>query len=125
VAANAALMALRAQRRRPAVSFEDLPPGTLDQNIDLAAKDVGFFQSNWSWRPDDHFQTEELRGRIQAAVDALPEDQRSVFLLRDVDGMSTEDAAAILEVTIPTVKNRLHRARLTLRAAIGAYFDRP
>jgi RNA polymerase sigma-70 factor (ECF subfamily) len=118
VTANTALMRLRTQRRHPEVSTEELPAGFLDENRQLSAGD------NWSRRPDDQLQSEELRRHIQAAVDALPELYRTVFLVRDVEGLSTEETAELLHVSIPTVKTRLHRARLALRDAISGYFDK-
>jgi RNA polymerase sigma-70 factor (ECF subfamily) len=117
VAANAALMRLRAQRRHPEISTEELPVGYLDNNGQLPA--VG---ENWARRPDDQLQSEELRDHIQRAVDALPELYRTVFLIRDVEGLSTEETAEVLGISIPTVKTRLHRARIALRDAIGDYF---
>jgi RNA polymerase sigma-70 factor (ECF subfamily) len=123
VAVNAALMLLRSQKRHPQVAVEDVTPEVLGE----AAKDAGpglGAGTDWSRRPDEQFQSEELRHQIQSAVDQLPESQRSVFLMRDVDGLSTEETAELLGVTIPTVKTRLHRARLTLREAIGRYFDK-
>ena len=119
VAANTALMRLRSQRRHPEVSTEDLPAGFLDERRDLPA--VG---ENWSRRPDEQLQSDELRRHIQAAVDALPELYRTVFLIRDVEGLSTEETAEVLGVSIPTVKTRLHRARLALREAISGYFNK-
>jgi RNA polymerase sigma-70 factor (ECF subfamily) len=119
VAANTALMRLRSARRHPEVSTEDLPAGFLDERRDLPA--VG---ENWSRRPDEQLQSDELRRHIQAAVDALPELYRTVFLIRDVEGLSTEETAELLGVSIPTVKTRLHRARLALREAITGYFNK-
>lgn len=55
-------------------------------------------------------------------MDALPEIYRTVFLVRDVDGLSTEETAEALGLSIPTVKTRLHRARMALREAIGTHF---
>jgi len=119
VAANAALMRLRAQRRHPEISTEELPVGYLDRVGQLPA--VG---ENWAKRPDDQLQSEELRRHIQAAVDALPELYRTIFLIRDVEGLSTEETAEVLGISVPTVKTRLHRARIALRDAIGHYFDK-
>jgi RNA polymerase sigma-70 factor (ECF subfamily) len=118
VAANAALMRLRAQRRHPEVSTEDLPIDYLDNYGHLP--NTG---ENWAKRPDDELQSDELRRRIQRAVDELPEIYRTVFLVRDVEGLSTEETAEVLQISIPTVKTRLHRARLALRDAITRYFD--
>jgi RNA polymerase sigma-70 factor, ECF subfamily len=120
VAANASLMLLRSQRRHPQVAVEDVAPAALDQAT-AAGPTLGA-GTDWSKRPDEQFQSEELRRHIQGAVNALPESQQAVFLLRDVEGMSTEETADLLGVTVPTVKTRLHRARLSLRAAISHYF---
>lgn len=123
VAANAALMMLRTQRRRPAVSAEELGPGGLDEAAHR--DDTGFHRrGDWSKRPDDQLQSTELQQKLQQAIDGLPEAQREVFLLRDVEGLSTEETADLLAITVPTVKTRLHRARLTLRDVIGRYFAR-
>jgi RNA polymerase sigma-70 factor (ECF subfamily) len=54
----------------------------------------------------------------------LPEGLRTVFLVRDVEGMSTEATAELLGLSLPAVKTRLHRARLAMREAIGRYFAR-
>src|SRR5262245_17184429 len=119
VAANAALMRLRAQRRHPEVSTEELPVGFLDSYGQMPPSG-----ENWAKRPDDELQSNELRTHIQSAVDGLPEIYRTVFLLRDVEGLSTEETAEVLQISVPTVKTRLHRARLALRDRISAYFDK-
>jgi RNA polymerase sigma-70 factor, ECF subfamily len=123
VTTNAALMRLRSQRRAAEVYTEDMPAGFLDAHSSAYGQIMSHGE-NWSKRPDEELQSEELRQRIQAAVDALPEIYRTVFLVRDVDGLSTEETAAALGVSVPTVKTRLHRARTALRAAIGSHFDR-
>ena len=126
VAANTALMRLRSQRRHPQISTEDLPPGFLDDYRSPQGAGFGHLPSpgeNWAKRPDEQLQSDELRRHIQAAVDGLPELYRTVFLVRDVEGLSTEETAEVLGVSIPTVKTRLHRARIALREAIAKYFD--
>ncbi len=120
IATNAALMRLRSHRRHPEVSTEELPIGYLDNYG--APVPAG---ENWSKRPDDELQSSELRAHIQAAVDKLPDIYRTVFVIRDVEGLSTEETAEALGISVPTVKTRLHRARIALRDAIGGYFDRP
>jgi len=119
VAANAALMRLRSQRRHPEVSTEDLPIGYLDNYGQLPP-----VIENWAKRPDEELASDELRRHIQSAVDALPEIYRTVFLIRDVEGLSTEETAEVLQISVPTVKTRLHRARIALRDAITGYFDK-
>ena len=64
----------------------------------------------------------ELGQAIDQAVAALPEDYRTVFLLKDVDGLSNEEIASALDLTVPAVKSRLHRARLSLREKLGDFF---
>ena len=123
VAVNAALMLLRTQKRHPQVAVEDVTPEALGEAASNAGPGLGA-GTDWSRRPDEQFQSEELRRQIQLAVDQLPESQRSVFLMRDVDGLSTEETAELLGVSLPTVKTRLHRARLTLREAITRYFEK-
>ena len=120
VTVNAALMLLRSRRRHPTVSVEELAPGALDDAVG-ASHDPG---SDWSKRPDEQLQSGELKEHIEAALDELPEILRLVFVLRDVEGLSTEETADMLGITIPTVKTRLHRARLALRGAISRYFEK-
>ena len=119
VAANTALMRLRAQRRHPEISTEELPIGYLDNYGQLPPAG-----ENWAKRPDDELQSDELRRHIQSAVDGLPEIYRTVFLLRDVEGLSTEETGEILSISVPTVKTRLHRARIALRDTISSYFNK-
>jgi RNA polymerase sigma-70 factor (ECF subfamily) len=122
IVANAALMALRSRRRHPEVSVEALEPARLEAT---AAAGGGFGAGpNWARRPDEELQSQELRRHIEEALETLPEGQRLVFLLRDVDDLSTEETADLLGVNVPTVKTRLHRARLALREAITEYFTR-
>lgn len=123
VTVNAALMLLRSRNRHPEVAVDEVEPAALNQAV---AESGQMMRSNadWSQRPDDQLQSEELRKHIQLSVDALPEGLRTVFLLRDVEELSTEDTAELLGLSVPAVKTRLHRARLALREAIGRYFAR-
>jgi RNA polymerase sigma-70 factor (ECF subfamily) len=123
VTSNAALMRLRSQRRHPEMSTEELEPGFLDTRT-AGASELGPIGENWARRPDEELLSEELRRQLQDAIDALPEIYRTVFLVRDVDGFSTEETAEALGISVPTVKTRLHRARIALREAIGAHFGK-
>lgn len=69
-------------------------------------------------RPDRVLAQKELAGRLQHALDALPFDQRTAIVLREIDGLSYEEIAYSLGVAIGTVKSRLTRARLALRAEL-------
>jgi len=109
VAANTALMRLRSQRRHPQISTEDLPPGFLDGFRPATGGGAGLAHlpspgENWAKRPDEQLQSDELRRHIQAAVDALPELYRTVFLVRDVEGLSTEETAEVLGISVATLK---------------------
>lgn len=123
VTVNAALMLLRSRNRHPEVGVDDVEPTALN---DAVVENGQMMRSNadWSQRPDDQLQSDELRRYIQAAVDTLPDGLRTVFLLRDVEELSTEDTAELLALSVPAVKTRLHRARLALREAIGRYFSK-
>ena len=63
----------------------------------------------------------ELRGRIDDAVLGLPDTLRAAFVLRDIEGLSTAEAASVLGITETALKVRLHRARLALREALAPY----
>jgi RNA polymerase sigma-70 factor (ECF subfamily) len=59
-----------------------------------------------------------MKALLEELVDGLPEDFRTVFVLREVEELSTEETAALLEINPATVKTRLHRARRLIRAGI-------
>ena len=65
---------------------------------------------------------QELRGAIEAAAARLGDEYREVFVLRDLEGMSYEEIAELTGISVPAVKSRLHRARLSLRAAIDGFY---
>lgn len=77
---------------------------------------------DWCCLPEQDFETEEVRRRLEEALQRLPGKLRATFVLRDVEGMSTRETADILEISTDAVKTRLHRARLKLRAHLSAYF---
>ena len=122
VTVNAALMLLRSRNRHPEVTVDDIEPTALN---DAVAESGQMMRGNadWSQRADEQLQSQEMRKYIQISVDALPDGLRTVFLLRDVEELSTEDTAEMLGLSVPAVKTRLHRARLALREAIGRYFS--
>lgn len=124
IAANSALMRLRRKRRAPDALTE--------QPLELAGPRFsaeGYLEppllGDWSQRADEKMMSAELGNAIQKAVEQLPADYRTVFLLKDVDGLSNEDIASALDLTVPAVKSRLHRARLALREKLGEFFEGP
>jgi RNA polymerase sigma-70 factor (ECF subfamily) len=68
--------------------------------------------------PEDRVTSSELRGVLQRAIDALPEGLRAVFMLREVEGLDTDETAECLGLSEANVKVRLHRARALLRSEI-------
>jgi RNA polymerase sigma-70 factor, ECF subfamily len=69
--------------------------------------------------PDQVLQRVETQGRVQAALDRLPFDQRAAIVLREIDGLSYQEVAEALGVAVGTVKSRLARARASLRDLLG------
>lgn len=114
IASNAALMRLRG-RKPVAFSIDDnsqMPEiGTPEQ----------FF--NWCCLPEQDFDTAEARAQIEGAIAGLPESLRVVFVMRELEGLSTQETAETLSLSRENVKVRLHRARLALREALSGYFS--
>ena len=77
---------------------------------------------DWSSSPEEALSTTELTEAIIQAVDTLSLNLRAVFILRDIDGLSTEETAAALDLSAAAVKVRLHRARLQIREILSAQF---
>jgi RNA polymerase sigma-70 factor (ECF subfamily) len=117
IAANNALMRLRRQRVLDVVT-EDLAGPEFTERGSLAESP----ETDWSRRADDKILDEELGRAIQEATDSLPEGYREVFLLKDVEGLSYEEISEMVGISVPAVKSRLHRARLSLREAIDAFY---
>ena len=101
--------------RRPAeVSQDQLEWGGGDS---AAARDV----ADWSDLADDQLLRSEMRTRLVSALSQLPEIYRVAILLRDIQGLSTEEASAAMGVKTQTLKSRLHRGRLMLRRQLGEF----
>ena len=112
IAKNACLM-----KRRKSV-FAPSAELSLDQLMPARANDGGQVRmeiADWSALPDDLLLRTELRETLAAAIGELPEIYRSVILLRDVEELSTQETAQILDLSEDVVKTRLHRARLAVR----------
>ena len=73
--------------------------------------------------PDEQMLRSELNSELERALRELPEIYRSTVLLRDVEGLSTVEAAEVLEINEDTVKQRLHRGRLALRKSLARYLE--
>jgi RNA polymerase sigma-70 factor, ECF subfamily len=109
---NSCLMRRRASDRRPACSIESLLP-TFDRtghHTRPVGAPVGC--------PSQHAITAETRNQVRRAIDSLPEDYRTILILRDIEQLNTETTAEILGVSTAIVKTRLHRARQALRTLL-------
>jgi RNA polymerase sigma-70 factor (ECF subfamily) len=76
----------------------------------------------WRWLPEEILANHEARHELEKAVSALPESLRVVFLLRDIEALSTEETAEATGISDGAVKVRLHRARMELRERLSGYF---
>ena len=113
IAHNACLMKMRSRRRRPEVPLE------FQTNDDDAP--VQRHIEDFSPRLDELYEQKELGAVILRAMESLPESYRSVFVLADLQHMPMKQIAEALDLTVPNVKTRLHRARLKLRAHLADY----
>ena len=114
IAHNAALMRLR--RGEPESVSVDAP--ALDADTAIVPRQL----FDWCCLPESDYDTAEARQELEAAIHALPEKLRAVFVLRELEGLSTEATAAALDLSLEVVKTRLHRARLWLRERLADYF---
>jgi len=78
----------------------------------------------WGEDPEERFSREELGDILDTAIQSLEPPYRSVFVLRDIDELSTEETAEALGLSVPAVKSRLLRARLQLREKLTRFFKR-
>ena len=116
IAVNQALMKLRRRKTDKSVS--------LDEGIDTGEDTVTREIAAWDEDPEQRFTREELGEILNSTVQGLAPAYRSVFLLRDVEDLSTEETAEALGISVPAVKSRLLRARLQLREKLTRYFKR-
>jgi RNA polymerase sigma-70 factor (ECF subfamily) len=117
IAKNECLMKRRKSIFAPEreLSLEELRPQTSGQGekaIEIA---------DWSSLPDNAAERSEIRHIIGQAIRELPDSYRAVILLRDVEELTTEEAASVLDISTDLVKTRLHRARLALRQKLDVY----
>jgi RNA polymerase sigma-70 factor (ECF subfamily) len=116
IAVNQALMKLRRRKTDKSVS--------LDEQIDTGEDTIVREIAAWDEDPEQQFSREELGSILDRAIQSLDPPYRSVFVLRDIDELSTEDTAEVLNLSVPAVKSRLLRARLQLREKLTRYFKR-
>ncbi len=114
IAYNAAMMRLR-RPNTETVSIEDT---MMAEDGRLIPKQL----FDWCCLPEQEFETDEVAAKLEQAVRKLPEKYKSVFILRELEGLSTRETAVALELSEGAIKVRLHRARLHLREQLSPYF---
>jgi len=112
VVSNHCLMLARSQKKHGYTSLDD------DENhIDES------HIADWKVTPSKVTENNELKEVLDEAIKKLPPDYKVVFLLRDIEGLSTEETGNIINLSVPAVKSRLHRARSFLRNELNETFQ--
>jgi RNA polymerase sigma-70 factor, ECF subfamily len=115
IAVNEALMKLRKRKSSKTVSLDE-PTDTGEETM---VREIAVWDD-----PEQKYSRDELREILDKAVESLKPAFRTVFVLRDIEEMSTEETASALDISIPAVKSRLLRARLQLREKLTKFFRR-
>ena len=113
VATNAALLKRRGKRVQLEVSLEENLPTFLEDGHREGPRP--YLLADWSRTPEAELLDGEARDILSRAIDQLPESYRAVLILRDVEELSNEETARILDESVSSIKSRLHRARMALR----------
>lgn len=117
ICVNTCLMRLRGKRRHETVSIEEFMPMFTEDGMHASPID------DWSKEVERKALDKELGRMIRKSTENLSEKYRVVFVLSDVEGLSNEETAKILGLTVPAVKSRLHRARLYMREQLSRYLS--
>ncbi len=116
ITVNSCLMRLRQRKRRPEQSIEDLLP-VFDETGHRV--DVG---PAWTDDVVERMENAQLGKVVRDAIDRLPESYRTILVLRDIEGLTTEEAGQSLGIRPEAAKMRLHRARQALRTLLEPHF---
>jgi RNA polymerase sigma-70 factor, ECF subfamily len=116
IAVNESLMKLRKRKSDRTVPLDE----PLDTGEESMAREIAVWEDN----PEERYSREEMQEILDEAVESLKPDFRTVFVLRDIEELSTEETAEALHISIPAVKSRLLRARLALREKLTRKFKR-
>jgi len=115
IATNNAFMKMR-KKKVPLVRFEQ-------KNNDEDGRMYPAEIADWSGDPKAHLRNEELKALIEKSVNSLPGKYRTIFVLHDIEGFSTEEISKMLGLSVPAVKSRIHRSRMYLRDKLSEYFN--
>ena len=114
IAVNESLMRLRKRKTSKTVS--------MDQDVETEEGSIPRDFAEWRPNPEQNFSQAEMAEILQKTIAGLPPGFRTVFTLRDIENLSTEETAEALGLSVPAVKSRLLRARLQLRERLSRYF---
>ena len=117
IALNFSYMKIRKNKKDNSISLDESMPQFKPDGMHLN------IVANWSEKGDSAYLTKELGIILKDNIAKLSEKYRTVLVLRDVEGLSTEEVADITGMTVPAVKSRLHRARLFLREKLSEYYN--
>lgn len=115
IATNNAFMKMR-KKKIPLARFET-------PNSDSGQQGFYSYVPDWSNDPRAHLKNEELKMLIEKSVEALPGKYKTIFVLHDIEGFSTEEISKMLDLSVPAVKSRIHRSRMFLRDKLSRYFQ--
>jgi RNA polymerase sigma-70 factor, ECF subfamily len=116
VTANCAFMAMRKSRRHKHASIDEMQSSGAQSEARYDAASIAMFSSFCESRT-------QLRGVIHEAISELPEQYRAVYVLRDVDLLSSEQVGAELNLSVAAVKSRLHRSRELMRKRLKSHWS--
>jgi RNA polymerase sigma-70 factor, ECF subfamily len=116
IAVNESLMRLRKRKTSRTVS--------MDQEVQTEEGSIPRDFADWTPNPEQQYGSSELSDILQRTIAGLPPGFRTVFTLRDIENLSTEETAEALGLSVPAVKSRLLRARLQLRERLSRYLKR-
>lgn len=119
VTVNTALAHRKKKARRDAQQL----PDPLEENFSGNGNHHTQAVRPWSVRPDQIALNRETHQVIEAAIAKLPENYRDIYVLSDVEGVPNSEIGEMLDLNLPAVKSRLHRARLLMRDALAPYFE--
>ena len=114
VTVNASFMKLRKKRQDRTISMEEVLPQIQDSPV---------MRGSESQEGDTATQRSQVTHVLEQAIGKLPDEYRPVFVLRDIDGLSSKEVGKILNISIPAVKSRLHRSRLMIRKRLGEFYE--
>ena len=114
IATNEALMMLRRKKREYAL---------LTNEDEIELKDYSHLTQSFANTPLEDLLNSELRDKMKASIELLPNKYKSVFVLKDIEGLSLNEISDITGMSLAAVKSNLHRARLFLREKLAEFID--